>query len=245
MSTNSESVVLVRDGKEVTRAQFREEVLAKIPASYSPARHFFVPSIVGVLAITSSLALLEAPTALDWYLVPLLFMLSNAVEWRAHKHVLHKRTKPFELLYDRHTPVHHRVYMTDDMAIRSPREFALVLVPAYGITLILAVTVPIAAVLAFFHQRNPACLFVATTTLYVLSYEWLHLSYHLPTNSFIGGLWLVRKLRRHHALHHDPRLMQKWNFNVTLPLWDLVRGTIYRGQRPEIAERDVAPPNLR
>ena len=37
-------------------------------------------------------------------------------------------------------------------------------------------------------------------------------------------------LRRHHALHHDPKLMQKWNFNVSLPLWDLVRGTIAREQ---------------
>ena len=24
----------------------------------------------------------------------------------------------------------------------------------------------------------------------------------------------------------DPTLMQKWNFNVSLPLWDWLRGTI-------------------
>jgi sterol desaturase/sphingolipid hydroxylase (fatty acid hydroxylase superfamily) len=36
----------------------------------------------------------------------------------------------------------------------------------------------------------------------------------------------VRILRRHHAIHHDPRLMQRYNFNVTVPLWDWVRGTI-------------------
>jgi hypothetical protein len=232
ITTGPDSVVEVRDGKEITRDQFREEVLAKIPKSYSPWSHLLVPSLVGITAIATSLALLRAPTALDWYLVPLLFMMSNAVEWRAHKDILHKRQRPFELLYDRHTPVHHRVYMTDDMAMRSRREFALVLVPAYGILLILAVTVPIALVLAMLHQRNPACLFVATTTFYVVSYEWLHLSYHLPTDSFIGGLWVIKKLRRHHALHHDPRLMRRWNFNVSLPLWDWVRGTIYRGQEP-------------
>jgi sterol desaturase/sphingolipid hydroxylase (fatty acid hydroxylase superfamily) len=65
--------------------------------------------------------------------------------------------------------------------------------------------------------------------LYVVSYEWLHLAYHLPADSFIGRRWLIARLRRHHALHHDPRLMQKWNFNVTFPIWDRVRGTVYRG----------------
>jgi Fatty acid hydroxylase superfamily len=230
MTTGPDSVVLVREGKEVTREQFRQEVLDQLPANYSPVLHLVFPSVVGVLAIAVSLAMLHRPDTLDWYFVPLVLMMSNAVEWRAHKHVLHKRTKPFELLYDRHTPVHHRVYMTDDMAIRSRREFGLVLIPPYGILLILAVTVPIAGLLWWAHQTNLACLFVATTTFYVVSYEWLHLAYHLPTDSFIGRMRLIQKLRRHHALHHDPRLMQRWNFNVTLPLWDWVRGTTYRGQ---------------
>jgi len=56
-------------------------------------------------------------------------------------------------------------------------------------------------------------------------YEWLHLSYHLPPESWIGRRALIRILKRHHAIHHEPRLMQRWNFNVTLPLWDRVRGT--------------------
>jgi sterol desaturase/sphingolipid hydroxylase (fatty acid hydroxylase superfamily) len=32
-------------------------------------------------------------------------------------------------------------------------------------------------------------------------------------------------LREQHRRHHHPRLMQRWNFNVTVPLWDWVRGT--------------------
>ena len=63
---------------------------------------------------------------------------------------------------------------------------------------------------------------------YVLSYEWLHLAYHLPPDSFVGRLPPIRFLRRHHATHHDPRLMMRWNFNITIPLWDLVRGTYRR-----------------
>jgi hypothetical protein len=228
MSLGPDSVVLVREGENVSREQFRAERVAEIPESYSPALHLGFPSLFGIAAIAASIALLRDVTALDLWFVPLVYMASNATEWRAHKHVLHHRTKPLELLYDRHTPVHHRIYMTDDMAIRSAREFRLVLIPPYAIVAILVGLAPMATALWLFGQHNLACLFIATTMFYVLSYEWLHLAYHQPSTSFIGRLWLIRKLRRHHALHHDPRLMQRWNFNVTVPLWDWVRGTVYR-----------------
>jgi sterol desaturase/sphingolipid hydroxylase (fatty acid hydroxylase superfamily) len=61
----------------------------------------------------------------------------------------------------------------------------------------------------------------------VLSYEWLHLAYHLPPDGRIGRLRAVAVLRRHHATHHATHLMNRWNFNVTVPLWDWVRGTIH------------------
>jgi len=125
------------------------------------------------------------------------------------------------------------------MAIRDRREFALVLLPWFGIVAIFAMTAPVTVALWFF-ERNLACLFVATTMFYVLSYEWLHLSYHLPPSHPVGRLGLVQRLRRHHATHHHPPLMQKWNFNVTVPLWDWVRGTTY----PErIAELSAPAPS--
>jgi sterol desaturase/sphingolipid hydroxylase (fatty acid hydroxylase superfamily) len=47
----------------------------------------------------------------------------------------------------------------------------------------------------------------------------------------------VRAMRRHHQLHHAPHLMNRRNFNVTVPAWDLVRSTYYRA---EPAPGDVA-----
>ena len=118
------------------------------------------------------------------------------------------------------------VYVTDDMAMRSRREFRLVLIPAYGIMLIFVSMLLPAAGLWALGLRNVALLFVATNMAYVLSYEWLHLSYHLPADHPIARIGWLRRLQRHHAIHHDPRLMQRWNFNVTVPLWDWVQGTI-------------------
>ena len=68
---------------------------------------------------------------------------------------------------------------------------------------------------------------MATAVAYVLSYEWLHLAHHLPAEGAIGRLRVARWARRHHQRHHEPHLMHRWNFNVTVPLWDRVRGTVW------------------
>lgn len=210
--------------REAVRQRWHQE----IPRWYSPWAHLAFPSIVG-LALTFG-AVAQVRDLHFWQLgaVPVVFILSNAVEWRAHKFVLHRRLWPLEELYYRHTPNHHRVFITEDMDLRSAREFRFVLLPFYAIVALFFLTAPLAVGLAALGQHNLAALFVATTMGYILSYEWLHLAYHLPPGSFVGRLSLVRVLRRHHATHHDPSLMQRWNFNVTVPLWDLVRRTVYR-----------------
>ena len=45
-------------------------------------------------------------------------------------------------------------------------------------------------------------------------------------------------LRRHHATHHTPELMQKWNFNVTVPLADHVLRTVWRDAQGAAAARE-------
>src|SRR5207245_7721678 len=113
--------------------------------------------------------------------------------------------------------------------------------PPYGIALILAGVGP--GIWAFHHRGhdNLAALFAITCMLYVLGYEWLHLSYHLGPDSWIGRRKVIGLLRRHHATHHDPRLMQRWNFNVVVPFWDWVRGTIHR-QAADAAPPGTSPP---
>jgi len=216
-----------------SRDAFRAEVMAKVPKSYSPILHVLVPAFVGLGLMAVSFALLRDVRWWELLLVPLVYVVANATEHRAHRLALHRRTRGLELLYDRHTPVHHRIFVAADMAIRSKQECAIVLLPWFAIVAIVVMTAPITVALAFV-DRNLACLFLATCMFYVLSYEWLHLAYHLPPTSFIGRLRVIRALRRHHATHHHPPLMKRWNFNVTVPLWDWVRGTIYREEAPDV-----------
>jgi len=223
------------DGGEPLPAEsavtFRAKALAEFSRGYSPWLHFTVPSLFGIVVAVLSISQLSDLRFLEALVVPALVVAFNGVEWVAHRDFLHVRRPFATVLYDRHTPVHHRVFVETDMAIRDVREFGMVLIPAFGIILIAVVVAPIAAGIAWAGQRNVACLFVATSMLYAVSYEWLHLAYHAPRDSFVARLPLMARLRRHHATHHRPRLMQKHNFNVTLPLFDWLCGTTYRGDK--------------
>src|SRR5438874_1545043 len=171
----------------VRRDELRARLVAEIPRWYSPWLHLAFPSLVGLGVIAASLAALHAVRPIELIAVPLTFLLLNASEWRLHRDVLHKRAPPLGVLYDRHTPQHHMIFVTDDMAIRSTREFFLVLIPAYGILAAGFGALPIPATLWLaFGLRNPALLFMAVTMAYVVAYEWLHLSYHAPADSFVG-----------------------------------------------------------
>jgi len=213
------------------RDRVRGKAVGRIPWWYSPWGHLAFPSLLGIGLIAASIALLDRPSWLELASVPLVLALVNVNEWHIHRNILHRRSWPLEFLFWRHTPEHHVIFVRDDMAMRDTREFRLVLIPFYGIVAIFVVTLPITAALWFLVSPNVALLWVASTMGYVVSYEWLHLAYHLPDANPIGRSPLIRRLRRHHAVHHTPELMQRWNFNVTVPLGDWLLGTIHPDTR--------------
>jgi Fatty acid hydroxylase len=212
------------------RDALRARLVARAPSWYSPRVHQLLPSAIGLATCVAAIALLRNFQTWQLATLPLTFILLNANEWRVHRSLLHRRTPPFQLLYDRHTPEHHMVFLTEDMSIRSRREYCMVLIPAFGILAAFGGAIIPAAILALCGLWNVGILFCVTSIVYVICYEQLHLSFHLPPESFIGRRKIIAFLRRHHAIHHHPERMQRWNFNVVLPLWDLVRGTIYRSE---------------
>jgi hypothetical protein len=213
---------------QTSREELRRELLSRVPRWYSPWLHLAIPAATGLAIVAFALGRIQDVRAWQLAFVPLFVVFGNAVEWHAHRDLLHRRTWPLEVLYFRHTPQHHAIYVSEDMNIREWRELRFVLLPAYGVAALVVITSPVTLALWLAGQPNLACLWVATVVLYVLTYEWFHLAYHMPADGFVGGLRVTRWLRRHHQRHHHPPLMQRWNFNVTLPLWDHVRGTVWR-----------------
>jgi len=160
----------------------------------------------------------------------------NAAEWHAHRGVLHRRVKLLEVFYLRHTPLHHALFVPGDMVLRSPAELRLVLLPALALPLVLVVNVPITLALAALGQRNLGLLWLAVVAFAFAAHELLHVAYHLSPERWPGRSRLITFLRHHHEHHHVPHLMAHWNFNATVPLWDLLRGTWWRPRSARAAD---------
>jgi hypothetical protein len=211
------------------REEVRAGLMAAIPRWYVPWGHLATTVGIGLVVLVVAATQIHDVRASELAIVPVTLLFSNYFEWRVHKRLLHRRLWPLQELYDRHTPAHHVVFVETDMAIRSTREFRLVLLPAVGVLGIILTTAPFAFVCGRYFSPNVGWLFLVAAAFTLVAYEVLHLSYHLSPDGPIGGSRLVSALRRHHARHHDPRLMQRWNFNVTVPFFDWIFGTIHRG----------------
>ena len=212
---------------EAHRAKVRQEAVDEIPSWYSPLGHLLATVGIGAGTVALALSKLSNVTALEAILVPAAgFVIANGFEWRVHKKILHKRVWPFAELFDRHTPLHHVVFVEDDMALRATKELRLVLIPAIGVLGSVVGSIPGAVLAGKLFGANAGWLMLATSGAYMATYELSHLAYHLPEDHPIGGNPLIRFMRKHHAAHHDPKNMQRYNFNVTLPLFDWIMGTM-------------------
>ncbi len=221
--------------REQLRAQLAS---AYIEPTYSPRSHLLIPSAIGLGGMVAMVALLRDLRAIELLTVPLTLIGGFGLEWRVHKDILHKRVWPLQILYDRHERLHHVVFTDEDMGLRSRQEMKLVLLPGFVIVIILGLLLPLGLLLAQLVPRNCALLFIATSLMFFLMYEWLHLAYHIPEGTRLGRNPLIAKLRSLHQRHHDPRLMKRWNFNVTVPLFDWLHGTLWSPARA--AARDAA-----
>lgn len=212
---------------QTAREQLRTELMGEaIPPGYRPIVHLLCPSLIGLGVAVVALLLLKNLHLAQLWTVPITYALGLGFEWRVHKDLLHKRVPGLALLYDRHERSHHIVFTADDMAMRSRREMALVLMPWFAIVLVTLVLAPVALLVGWLVSRNCGLLVLATGVAFFVSYEWLHLAYHLPASHPISRLWLVRRLGTFHRIHHDPPNMRRWNFNVTVPLFDVLHRSL-------------------
>ena len=221
------------------RSEVRQELVSRIPTGYSPWVHLAVPSLLALATIAISLSALRGVEAWQLALVPLFLVAGNGAEWHAHRGLLHRHVRILGRLYRAHS-LHHRLYVADDMAMRDRRELKLVLLPWEVFLLPMAVALLVAVALGAAGQPNLAALGLAAAAAHVLAYEGLHLLYHLPLGRLAFRVPFLATLRRYHALHHSPQL-HRFNLNVTVPLWDLVRGTLWQPGRGTVAARRASP----
>lgn len=191
--------------------------------------HLALTSLGSLAAIAFAASRVRSPSAGEWLIVPVWLLVANLVEYLMHRGPMHRRVRPLGVFYERHAQEHHRYFTHESMAAAQSRQFRMVLFPPITIFVFLGVIgTPLALLVGAAVSHDAGWLSFATSVAYFLSYEWLHLSYHLPDNPLMR-LPVLSAMRRHHTAHHDPALMSRWNFNVNFPICDELFGTRWRG----------------
>jgi len=208
---------------------FRSKYREQIEPGYSPWFHAGIVFTTGFLVIGYALMQLETVHWYQYLTVPITLVIVNFLEYVAHRWLGHKKTKILKLFYQRHTGDHHTFYIEDMMAYQTMQDWRVVFFPIYLIYLFLfGLVIPWVVILSTLFSDNVAYLFAAASIFGYLLYEFMHFSFHLSPGSFVERTPIWRDLREHHVLHHQRDLMGKYNFNITLPLFDWLLGTKYR-----------------
>jgi hypothetical protein len=162
-------------------------------------------------------------------IVGMLFYCS-AFEWKLHKDFMHKPfLGVFEYPFRQHAQVHHQIFKADKTYhLQDPKHRRTIRMAWWNWLVLIPAALILPALLALFSGHflliTLTCLIVVMA--YYTAYEWFHWCMHMPLprqrlteRYFIPFKWL----NGHHLLHH--RYMHR-NFNVVLPVMDLLTGTL-------------------
>jgi hypothetical protein len=146
-------------------------------------------------------------------------------EWTLHRYVMHRPVGRFRYAFEAHALVHHHVFRADETYhLINPKDARTIPMAWWnGPVLVTLSSLPFAAAawgLGHWVVFVSAALAIAA---YYATYEYIHWCMHLPRKRHLERSGLFFRLNGHHLLHH--RYMRK-NFNVVLPLADLLLGTL-------------------
>ena len=149
----------------------------------------------------------------------------SITEWALHRFVMHRPIGKFDYPFRKHALTHHSIFKADTTYHCSRVEDKRTIPMAWwnGPVLIFLATLPSVGLSFWLHMPSIAIIFLVTCSLYYAAYERLHWCMHLPKKRRLEQSWIFFRLNGHHLLHH--RYMNR-NFNVVLPLADLLFGTL-------------------
>lgn len=212
--------------------KFRQQYRAGIATSYSGWVHMITVLTVGLGVIIYAVLQLQSASLLEWLVFPLTMLVVNFAEYCAHRWLGHKKTQYGKLFYSRHTGDHHSFFLDHSMNYQAVRDWRVVLFPVYLIfAFLFGLILPTAYVLSELFSMNAAYIYGAAGITGYLFYEVMHFSYHIPRGHWAEKMFLVipgwTALRHLHVLHHKREKMAEINFNITLPIFDVLLGTLF------------------
>ena len=215
-----------------------------IPAGFVPGKQIAVTATLALVLMTAAALWARGARPAAWLLVPAFWVFANFFEWTVHRFPMHRPLVP-RMMYRNHAQIHHGAFSDQTMTIDDPRELSLIMMPWYTIVMLLCAASPVAIIAAVIGGPPVAGIFYVAALSYFVFYEIVHALYHVPSAQLArlgiraegGGLFA--RMRAHHARHHAPRRMAHVNFNVTIPLADVVLGTRERADAAASAGTDA------
>jgi hypothetical protein len=216
----------------VAMTKFRKQYRAGIVKSYRGWIHMLSVLAVGLGTIIYALSQLQSAAWVEWMVFPLTMLMVNFAEYYAHRWLGHKKTKYGKLFYSRHTGDHHSFFLEHSMNYETVQDWRVVLFPLYLIfAFLFGLILPVGFVLSEVASMNVAYIYAAAGISGYLFYEVMHFSYHIPRGHWAEKLFLVipgwTALRHLHVLHHKRDKMGEANFNITLPIFDFLLGSLF------------------
>ena len=162
-----------------------------------------------------------------WFAIGLMAgtVFASFFEWTLHRFFMHKPWKGFRYPFEKHALIHHHIFKADDTyhLINEKDKKTIPMAWWNGPVLVTLCQLPFLIWAFFTHKWGVLCGAAVACTVYFTAYEYMHWCMHLPKKRHVERSGIFYRLNGHHLLHH--RYMQK-NFNVVLPLADLLLGTL-------------------
>jgi hypothetical protein len=162
-------------------------------------------------------------------------LIASLFEWTLHRFVMHRPVGRFDYAFRAHAIVQHQIFKADATYHLKHEEDKHTIPMAWwnGPVLILCCMLPVLVASTILGNWIVALSALPTFCAYYSFYEYMHWCMHLPKSRRLERSWLFRRLNGHHLLHH--RYMHK-NFNVVLPLADLLLGTLMLRSKVHFAQ---------
>ncbi len=224
---------------------FRERIRKeRIPKYYNGPLHVLFNATLLIGSIIFHSYKVHQPTLLHFIPFIVIIFLGNIAVFFIHKYPLHGRFKWNSYAYANHTKTHHVFYTSENVTWKNSRDWFTMFFPPEIVLAFIIVYHPLFYfLLKPIFGSNAAHIFLIASSSYFILYEIVHFTSHLPSSNALLKIPFLRNMRRHHQIHHEPKLMSLYNFCIVYPLFDHLFGTFVNDSKYESLTGKKAPGN--
>jgi hypothetical protein len=209
---------------EQNRIRFREQWVPKI---YSGKVHatYILLATSGIAAFC--LSKISNWTAAVFVAAGCSILFANISSYLSHRYPQHHPMRFQKFLFWFHTQEHHSLFNQEFMERDSWDDAYMVLFPPSVVSMLVLVLFPVEGIIVGrLFGADIGYVFCGTLSLYYLAYEFVHFASHSPKNLVFYKVPGIRFLANHHRVHHNPRYMTHWNFDIVFPFFDFLFRTL-------------------